>query len=134
MKFHPTPEDEIDRRRYPTTLQEWRSEGGHWVVHVNRVFFGLRVNLGPEGDRYDHGYELDYCAGTDRAALLLLPRLIIAALDNVPEAVGCDWIRRRFPRQARKPIANDPACWARLCELAGVPDLADHYACASEVS
>jgi hypothetical protein len=123
------------------TAARWESEGGSWRIEVNQVLFGYRVQLARRDDvppALGRGpwtsYEADYCLGTSRLALRLFPEMIMRILYGQDHVERPDLrfdedpivpFVRGLPKQVRRPMANDPECWAKFCELAGVAALAE---------
>lgn len=125
MKFHETdfrycPDDKL------ATLKRYESEGGRWWVDLVAQLFGVRCNIGRGHGALDFGgYDVVYCCGTQKTALLIVPAIVMKILDPVDEAIKSDELRAIFPVQAVKPMYNDRACFSRLCQLAGVEELVD---------
>lgn len=118
MNFERTPPDAIDRARFPTTLAQWASAGGGWWIHLNAMLYGVRCYAGRAGDA--GGYEVSYCCGANRHAILLVPAVVMKILESVPEAAAGPDVAALFPPQTIRPMHIDPVCWAELCRRAGV--------------
>src|SRR4051812_5305953 len=128
MKFNPPIQypDGRDLAR-SNTLVRWCSTGGRWRLQADANLFGVRLHLVHSFDRdeWNRGFELVYCMGPDRSALLLVPRVVLSILESVDEGATLAQVKAVFPEQTRKPMRNDPACWRELCRLAGVSILAE---------
>ena len=139
MKFKP-PIEFPDGRDGTSSwaAARWESDGGAWRVEIDQVLFGYRLHVWRRDDLpppFASGawssYLLDYCMGTSQTAILLLPPMVMRVLqphDERPDLPFAQdpvvaFVQKTFPAQRRKPLNNDPECWAALCALAGVPSL-----------
>jgi hypothetical protein len=121
MRFTIVPKDQINAEHYPTTARRWQSEGGGWWIDMTVMFYGIRCNVGPSAPDGLGGFDVTYCCGQNRLALLLVPAAVMKILEPLDEATATSpHVRDLFPEQQRKPIDLDEACWAELCRRAGV--------------
>jgi hypothetical protein len=114
--LYPTDADKIDRRRFPTTLQEFRSAGGRWLLHVNAMLCGQAdVSLGLDADDF---YLVTYRAGASASDALLTTVMAAAVLQAQGEDDDAGRVAAAFPRQHRSPIGRDAECMAALLSAA----------------
>lgn len=84
------------------------SDDGQTEMGVYAVMFGFRIRAA----RIDGQPEVDLCAGDDQDEVNRIFAAVASCIDN-----GIDL--RSLPKQARKPMRNDPECMAELLKLAG---------------
>lgn len=124
MKF--IEHKEIDRMRFPESHRQWFSESGLWLVSLDQMLFGIRCNVSRgferDGKIFWQGIELPYCLGLNRLAILLVPAAVMKAMEQIPEDAGPIAVGH-FPVQHRKPMHNDPECWAELCRMVDMPPI-----------
>ena len=101
-----------------TTVRQWVSAGGAWILQIDLVMFGVRCNVGRADDSL--GFDRVYCCGQNRLAILLVPRVVMKALEELPDDATSADVCEILPEQFFKPMHNDPRCWDLLCCEAGV--------------
>src|SRR3954465_6711304 len=129
MTFNRVDQATLERDGDPHVLARWDSvPTGRYRVVIVPMIFGLRCNLmhdygRPHGDPHTWlYYEAAYCMGDHRLSFLLVPAVVIKALAGVEEHAVPRRVGDLLPQQRRKPMYNDPDCWRKLCELAGLTD------------
>lgn len=101
------------------TARQWVSEGaGLWTGQLDLFLYGVRFHLGHVSDPW--WFYLDYCCGQNPIAQILIPSVVFKALECAAETASIREVVKRFPSHRRKPMHNDPDCWAKLCGLAGI--------------
>jgi hypothetical protein len=115
----------VDVQPSVVSLARWDEQEGVWFLNAAPVLYGVRLHVCVNHERDEAGsIEMVYCMGRGGTAHLLVPGVVAKALESLPGTATCPDVRRHLPHQARKPMCNDPECWTKLCELAGVPELA----------
>lgn len=94
------------------------SADGLWCIGVKPVIYGARAiawrqdSVGPAAD---------YCAADSISVLLQLLAMLEAIFtQHLEEQASENAVMALLPSWERRPVDQDPACWRRLEELAGL--------------